>query len=287
LVIPQALHGVLLAGGGTIAARRPEANPDLGPPFETSSPREIGATTSTTEAEEEAMTQFDGRCVVVTGGTGALGAGIVGALLDGGAEVYVPWHDARELSASPFAKRQGFHARGPVDLSSEVEVAAFFAGLPSIWASIHAVGGFAMAPLCETTAAQFRRMHELNVMTCFLCCREAVRRMRSGGYDGGRIVNVGARAAQIPTGGMVAYTAAKAAVASLTLALGEELRHDHIFVNAVIPSIIDTPQNRADMAGADHALWPTPAAIARTVAFLASPDNRTTRGALVPVYGDA
>ncbi|MEZ4266655.1 MAG: SDR family NAD(P)-dependent oxidoreductase [Myxococcota bacterium] len=233
------------------------------------------------------MTQFDGRCVVVTGGTGALGTGIVGALLDGGAEVYVPWKDEAELARSPHAHRQGFHARGPVDLANEADVASFFAGLPSVWASIHTVGGFAMAPLCETTAEAFRAMHELNVMTCFLACREAVRRMRGGGYDGGRIVNVGARAAQIPTGGMAAYTAAKAAVASLTVSLGEELRHDGIFVNAVIPSIIDTPQNRAAMADADHALWPTPAAIARTVAFLASPDNRTTRGALVPVYGDA
>ncbi|MCB9730269.1 MAG: SDR family oxidoreductase [Deltaproteobacteria bacterium] len=233
------------------------------------------------------MNQFDGRCVVVTGGTGALGSGIVGALLDGGAEVHVPWRDRAELDRSPHAHRAGFHARGPVDLSDESAVASFFASLPAVWASIHTVGGFAMAPLCETSAETFRRMHELNVVSCFLCCREAVRRMRGGGYDGGRIVNVGARAAQVSAPGMVAYTSAKAAVAALTTSLADELRHEGIFVNAVMPSIIDTPQNREAMADADHALWPTPTAIARTVVFLASPDNRVTHGALVPVYGAA
>ena len=84
---------------------------------------------------------------------------------------------------------------------------------------------------------------------------------------------------------MVAYTASKAAVAALTAALAEEVAKDDILVNAVAPSIMDTPANRHSMPNADYALWPKVAEVAATILFLASPDNRVTRGAVVPVYG--
>jgi NAD(P)-dependent dehydrogenase (short-subunit alcohol dehydrogenase family) len=84
---------------------------------------------------------------------------------------------------------------------------------------------------------------------------------------------------------MTAYTATKAAVAALTVALAEEVAKNGILVNAVAPSIIDTPANRAAMPNADHSAWPKPDEIARTIAFLASPENQVTRGAIVPVYG--
>jgi NAD(P)-dependent dehydrogenase (short-subunit alcohol dehydrogenase family) len=84
---------------------------------------------------------------------------------------------------------------------------------------------------------------------------------------------------------MTAYTASKAAVAALTQALAQEVAGDGILVNAVAPSIIDTPANRKDMPKADHALWPKPDDVAATILFLASPENRVTRGAVVPVYG--
>jgi NAD(P)-dependent dehydrogenase (short-subunit alcohol dehydrogenase family) len=84
---------------------------------------------------------------------------------------------------------------------------------------------------------------------------------------------------------MVAYTASKAAVAALTAALGEEVAKDGILVNAVAPSIMDTPANRAAMSGADFTQWPKVEEVAATIAFLASPENRVTRGAIVPVYG--
>ena len=87
--------------------------------------------------------------------------------------------------------------------------------------------------------------------------------------------------------GMAAYTASKAAVAALTEALGEELVADGILVNAVAPSIIDTPANRAAMPDADNSLWPKPEELAETIVFLASPENTTTRSAVVPVYGGA
>ena len=128
-------------------------------------------------------------------------------------------------------------------------------------------------------------MFELNAVSAFLCCREAVRCMRRGG--GGRIVNVAARPALSPTGGMIAYTTAKAAVASLTQCLAAEVVDAGILVNAVLPSIIDTPANRAAMPDADFASWPKPAELAEAIAFLAGPQNRLTSGALVPVYGRA
>jgi len=101
----------------------------------------------------------------------------------------------------------------------------------------------------------------------------------------GRIVNVAARPVLVPTAQMTAYSASKAAVAALTLSLAEELAESSIWVNAIVPSIIDTPANRAAMPDADHGAWPTPEQIAATIMFLASPQNSVTRGALVPVYG--
>lgn len=140
-----------------------------------------------------------------------------------------------------------------------------------------------MAPIEETDRAALMHMLEMNLVTCHLCCRAAVRALTSGG----RIVNVASRPALEPrTGaGMSAYTASKAAVAALTQALAQEVAERDILVNAVAPSIIDTSANRAAMPNAEHASWPRPEAIAATIAFLASPENRTTRGGIVPVYG--
>jgi NAD(P)-dependent dehydrogenase (short-subunit alcohol dehydrogenase family) len=104
---------------------------------------------------------------------------------------------------------------------------------------------------------------------------------------GGRIVNVAARPAVTPTAGMIAYATAKAGVAALTQALAVEVLPQGILVNAVLPSIIDTPANRAAMPTADHATWPTPAQLAETIAFLASEKNALTTGTLLPVYGRA
>jgi NAD(P)-dependent dehydrogenase (short-subunit alcohol dehydrogenase family) len=105
--------------------------------------------------------------------------------------------------------------------------------------------------------------------------------------QGGRIVNVAARPGlEWRTGaGMAAYTASKAAVAALTVALAEEVAKDGILVNAIAPSIMDTPANRAAMPKADYSLWPKVEEVATTILFLASPENRVTRGGVVPVYG--
>ncbi len=157
-----------------------------------------------------------------------------------------------------------------------------------LWASVHLVGGFHWGGLADSPASVFDEMMALNARSCYLACRAAAAAMKRGG-DGGRIVNVTARPGLDPTAGasMVAYTGAKAAVAAMTQAMAEELAPNGIWVNAVAPSIMDTPRNRADMPNANHAEWPTPEEVAETITFLASPSNRTTRGALVPVYGRA
>jgi len=207
------------------------------------------------------------RHIVVTGGNGALGKGVVEVLQAKGAIVHVA-------------------DRPDVQLDSEASASAFYATLPPIWASVHLVGGFAMKPLAETSAADFEAQWRINALTCFLACREAVSSMRKGG-GGGRIVNVAARPVIAPVGGMAAYVASKASVAALTQALAVELLPENILVNAVLPSTIDTPANRAAMPGTDHAAWPKPAEIAQAIGFLISPENALTTGTLVPVFGHA
>ena len=228
---------------------------------------------------------FRDRSIVVTGGTGALGLAVVDALLGGGAEVHVPYLHAGEAERFPYRGEVRVRLTGPVDLASETEVNRFYAGLPQLWASIHLAGGFAMSGIAETDRAGLMHQLEMNFVSCYLCCRGAAIAMRKG--QGGRIVNVAARPALEPrTGaGMSAYTASKAAVAALTQALGEELAKDGILVNAVAPSILDTPANRAAMPKAKHELWPKVEEVAASILFLASAENRVTRGAVVPVYG--
>jgi NAD(P)-dependent dehydrogenase (short-subunit alcohol dehydrogenase family) len=229
---------------------------------------------------------FSDRHVVVTGGTGALGTAVASALVKAGAFCHVPYVEAAE--AERFTLRG--HAQVkliPVsDLSDEASVTRLFNDVSPLWASIHIAGGFAMKPVAETTRADLMQQVDMNFITAFLCCRAAVNAMARTGA-GGRIVNVAARPAlEWRTGaGMAAYTASKAAVAALTVALAEEVAKSDIMVNAVAPSIMDTAANRQAMPKADHALWPKVEEVAATILFLASPDNRVTRGAIVPVYG--
>ena len=230
---------------------------------------------------------FTNRHCLVTGGTGALGSEVVRDLLEHGAEVHVTWREARELDRIDFKDHVTLHE---VDLGDEASVAAMYAKAGPIYASIHVAGGFAMGPIQDVTQADFESMMRLNAGTCFLCCREAVKAMRAAGRsaeDGGRIVNVIARPAIEPAGGMLAYSTSKAAVASLTQCLAKEVIGDGILVNAVAPSIMDTPANRAGMPDADFDAWPKVEEVARTMVWLASPANTLTTGTLVPVYGRA
>lgn len=223
---------------------------------------------------------FEGRHVVITGGDGGLGPAVVEAFVAAGARCHLPIHAA--ALTRPIA---GTEVTGGVDLTQESAVEAYYRSLPALAASIHLAGGFQAKPIAETSRAELQRQLELNLVTAFLCCREAVKAMRQSG--GGRIVNVAARVVEAPGAGMVAYTVAKGAVAALTRSLAEEVRREDILVNAVLPSIIDTPVNRAALPGAPVERWPKPDELARAILWLASPDNRLTSGALIPVYGKA
>lgn len=234
------------------------------------------------------MLDFDGLDVVVTGGAGALGTAVTRRLIEAGARVHVPAFDEAEASRFPLASDPRVSVRVGYDLSDEVQVERFYAHAPSLWASLQLVGGYAGGSLVETTPATLRRMLSMNVISAFLCCREAVKRMRETAaepFAGGRLVNVSARPALVPTPGLAAYAASKAAVAGMTQSLAEELKPEGIWVNAVVPSTMDTPANRAAMPAADFSAWPSVDDVAETIVFLASPSNRSTRGALVPVYG--
>jgi NAD(P)-dependent dehydrogenase (short-subunit alcohol dehydrogenase family) len=231
---------------------------------------------------------FHDRHVIVTGGTGALGAAVVASLVDAGAHCRIPCRTEAEAQAFALRGRTGIELVSPVDLGDEGAVERLYGSTPQLWASIHLAGGFAAAGIVATDKAMLLRQLETNLVTTFLCCREAVRVIRETGH-GGRIVNVAARPAlEWRTGaGTTAYTASKAAVAALTVALAQEVVAERILVNAVAPSIMDTASNRAAMPKADFDAWPRVEEVAATVLFLASAENRVTRGAIVPVYGRA
>ena len=226
------------------------------------------------------------RHVIVTGGTGALGAAVVGALIEAGATCHVPYIVKAEAERFALRGHERVKLVADIQLTDESAVARLYGGVPKLWASIHLVGGFAMAGVAQTTKADLMVQIDMNFVSAFLCCRAAVNAMAG---DGGRIVNVAARPAlEWRAGaGMVAYAASKAAVAALTVALAEEVAKNGVLVNAVAPSIMDTGANRNAMPKADHEAWPKVEEVAATIAFLASPANKVTRGAIVPVYGRA
>ena len=225
---------------------------------------------------------FSGRNVVVTGGTGALGTAVVASLLAAGATCTVPYVHESEAQRFPHDGDPNVKLIAVADLADEAMVAKVYDGL-KLWASIHIAGGFAAGRVADTGQAALMGQINSNLVSCFLCCRAAVNAMAAGG----RIVSVAARPAlEWRTGaGMAAYTVAKAGVAALTVALAEEAAKDGILVNAVAPSIMDTPANRKAMPKADFDTWPKIEEVAATILFLASSDNRVTRGAIVPVYG--
>jgi NAD(P)-dependent dehydrogenase (short-subunit alcohol dehydrogenase family) len=235
------------------------------------------------------IVDLSGRHVVVTGGTGALGTAVVRTFVSSGATCTVPYVLEDEAQHFPLGAQKQVTLLKVSDLADEAEVSKLYATVKStapLWASIHLAGGFAAGKVAETDKKTLITQIDNNFISCFICCRAAIQAMLAAG-QGGRIVNVAARPAlEWRSGaGMAAYTAAKTGVAALTVALAEEVAKDGILVNAVAPSIMDTPANRKAMPKANFDAWPKVEEVAATIAFLASPDNRVTRGAIVPVYG--
>ncbi len=229
---------------------------------------------------------FQGLHVVVTGATGELGGTVAALLLARGAACHLPVRSAGKLDKG----LERAHVTEGIDLADELAVESFYRDLPGLWASLHCAGAFAFTPIDGARGADLDKMLAINARSAFLCSREAARRMLTANtaQSGGRIVNVVSRQALEPRRGasMVPYTMSKAAVAALTVALAEELAAGRIGVNAVAPSILDTPANRASMPGADVSKWVQLADLAETMLFLASPACLAS-GTLVPVYGGA
>jgi NAD(P)-dependent dehydrogenase (short-subunit alcohol dehydrogenase family) len=231
---------------------------------------------------------FSGKHVIVTGGTGALGTAVVSTLVGGGASCTVPYVHEAEAQRFPYKGQKQVTLVKVLDLADESEVTKVYENArtsASLWASIHIAGGFAAGKIIDTDKKALMAQVESNLVSCFLCCRAAVKAMLNTG--GGRIVNVAARPAlEWRSGaGMIAYAIAKSGVAALTVALAEEVAKDGILVNAVAPSIMDTAANRKAMPKANFDAWPKVDEVAATICFLASAENRVTRGAVVPVYG--
>jgi NAD(P)-dependent dehydrogenase (short-subunit alcohol dehydrogenase family) len=222
--------------------------------------------------------------VLVTGGTGGLGAAVTRAFLDDGWRVVVPWIAERELErVEPHDRLELVRA----DLFDPDAVAgAVAAAGPSLRAVVNLVGGFAEhGRVHETPIETFEEQLRLNLRPTYLVCAAALPLLLAAG--GGAIVCVSSRAARRPFPGAAGYVVSKAAVLALVDTLDAEYRKDRVRVNAVLPSVIDTPFNRSSMPDADFDTWVAPAEIARVIRFLCSDESSATSGAHVPVYGQA
>jgi len=220
------------------------------------------------------------RTLVVTGGHGILGKAVVEAASAQGLNVALIDHATGETPP------EGALEIGGVDLTdasaTEAAIAKVVAKFGGIDALLNIAGGFVWQTTDDAKPA-WDKMFALNLTTALNASRAALPHLKAS--TEGRIVNVGANGALKAAAGMGAYGASKSAVHRLTEALAEELKSTSVTVNAVLPSILDTPQNRTDMPDADPAKWVQPSDLAEVMLFLASPASRAITGALIPVTG--
>lgn len=228
------------------------------------------------------------RSALVTGGTGGLGAAVVARLLDDGWRVVVPWVAERELERVRRHERLELVEADlfePDAVARAVDAAAR-AGDAPLGAVVNLVGGFAAGPrIAETPIEQFEAQLRLNLRPTYLVTQAALPQLVAAG--GGSVVCVGTRAALAPFPGAAGYATAKAGVIAFAQAVAVEYRDEGVRCNALLPSVIDTPANRAAMPNADWSKWVAPAQLAATIAFLCSDDGAATSGAAIPVYGRA
>jgi len=222
--------------------------------------------------------------VIVSGGTGGLGAAVTATLLEAGWHVVVPYVEERELERVERHPRLQLIAADLFEAAAAVDVVA--AAGERLGALVNLVGGFASGGrVHETPVEEFEEQFRLNLRPAYLLCQAALPRMLEGG--GGSIVCVSTRAALRPFSGAAGYISSKAAVLAFVDALAAEYTQDGVRANAILPSVIDTPGNRASQPEADHSRWVAPAQIAQVIEFLCSERSSVTSGAHIPVYGRA
>ena len=230
---------------------------------------------------------FENQCVIVTGASGNLGAAVSRAFVERGANVVLVDRLREHMEHAGFTD-DARHLISVTDLLDQTQVNAMVQAAVAKFGSIQVLcniaGGFRMGEAVhETSDANWDFLFDINARTLLHAARAVVPQMLK--QKGGKIINVGAFGAQRGGAQMGAYAASKASVMRLTESMAAELREKNINVNAVLPTIIDTPQNRNDMPDADPAKWVAPEALADVVMFLASDAARAVHGALVPVTG--
>jgi NAD(P)-dependent dehydrogenase (short-subunit alcohol dehydrogenase family) len=228
------------------------------------------------------------RTALITGGTGGLGSAVTAAFLETGWRVVVPWIAEAELARvldNPALHLVRADLFDPDSITAVSDAAAGEPGAP-LGAVVNLVGGFAMGGrVHETPVADFERQLRLNLRPTYLVSQAALPHLIAAG--GGSIVCVSSRAALRPFPGAAGYITAKAAILALVDAMAEEYRADGVRVNAILPSVIDTPANRASMPNADFSTWVTPAQIAEVIMFLCAHSSGVLSGGHIPVYGSA
>jgi NAD(P)-dependent dehydrogenase (short-subunit alcohol dehydrogenase family) len=229
---------------------------------------------------------FENRCVMVTGASGNLGKAVAAAFAERGARLVLLDRQADALSAAFGALKDA--ALMPCDLLDRGQTQAALDKAVHRFGRLdilcHLAGGFRMGEdVHETADSTWEFLFDINVRALVNVAHSVVPHMI--GRGGGKIVNVGAYAAQKGVAHMGAYCASKSSVIRLTEAMSAELKEKNINVNCVLPTILDTPENRAAMPDADPARWVSPQALAEVIVFLASDAARALHGAAVPVTG--
>jgi NAD(P)-dependent dehydrogenase (short-subunit alcohol dehydrogenase family) len=224
------------------------------------------------------------RSVLITGASGGLGGAVAEAFRADGWRVVAPVRRPEETVVGAVTVPD-VDATDPEAVARAVAVAAAEPGAP-LRAVVNLVGGYAGgANVHELPVADFERQFTLNVRPTYLVIQATLPHLIEAG--GGSIVCVSSRAAVAPFAGASGYVASKAAVVALAQAVAVEYRAQGVRCNTVLPSVIDTPANRAAQPNADHARWVRPAEIASVIRFLAGDGSAATSGATVPVYGRA
>lgn len=220
---------------------------------------------------------LSGRSVLVFGAAGALGAGVAAAFADAGAAVL----GADRVTPAVEHRLAGVSYQA-VDVLDDSAVAALFDARPAPWAVLNTIGGFApRRPLAELDPAELTAQLELNLVSAAIITGHALRVMQAAGQ--GRIVHTASRAGVVSAGAGFAYSVSKLGVLHLVAMAADEVRGTGITVNCVVPTVIDTPGNRAAMPAADHDAWPKVPDVARSYTYLASPDSNLVNGATIAV----